>query len=330
LSIKRGKALFTFDSIIGNSSGLRECVENAKRAADFGARVILEGESGTGKEVFAQAIHSRSSRRDKAFVAVDCGAIPRELLESEIFGYEDGAFTGALRGGRPGRFEQAHQGVLFLDEIGNLPHDMQAKLLRVLQDSLVMRIGGRRATKADVQVIAATNRDLRKEIEAGNFREDLYYRLNVVHISIPPLRERREDIPLFVADFIERNRGRSRVRGMDADALRALCGYSWPGNVRQLYNVLERTIIFADGKRITVHMLPKVIFEKAGGSVRGVPVDEKIDDLNTVLARHVNNVHRRFGGNVKRTAEALKISRSTVYRVLRRAEDTDEETGGEE
>jgi transcriptional regulator with PAS, ATPase and Fis domain len=249
---------------------------------------------------------------------VDCGAIPRELLESEILGYESGAFTGALKGGRPGRFEQAHQGVLFLDEIGNLPHDMQAKLLRVLQDSLVMRIGGRRAIKADVQVIAATNRDLRKEVEAGNFREDLYYRLNVVHISIPPLRERREDIPLLVAYFIEGNRGRSRVRGMDDDALRALCGYSWPGNVRQLYNVLERTMIFADGKRISANMLPKIIFEKTDGSVRSVPVDEEIDDLNTVCARHVNDVYRHFDGNIKRTAEALKISRSTVYRMLKR------------
>jgi transcriptional regulator with PAS, ATPase and Fis domain len=317
--MKGGGTLFTFDSIIGTSSGLRDCVESAKRAADFGARVILEGESGTGKEVFAQAIHSRSGRRDNAFVAVDCGAIPRELLESEVFGYEDGAFTGALKGGRPGRFEQAHRGVLFLDEIGNLPHDMQAKLLRVLQDSLVMRIGGRRAIKADVQVIAATNRDLKKEVEAGNFREDLYYRLNVVHINIPPLRERPEDIPLLVADFIERNRGRSRVCGIDDDALRVLYGYSWPGNVRQLYNVLERTMIFTDGKRISVNMLPKIVFEKADGPVcGGAPGDERIDDLETVCARHVGDVYRRFDGNIKRTAETLKISRSTVYRMLRR------------
>jgi transcriptional regulator with PAS, ATPase and Fis domain len=316
---KEDEPLFTFDSIIGCSNGLKDCIENAKRAADYGARVILEGESGTGKEVFAQAIHNRSRRGDEAFVAVDCGAIPRELLESEIFGYEEGAFTGALKGGRAGRFEQAHQGTLFLDEIGNLPHDMQAKLLRVLQDSLVTRIGGQRAAKVDVQVIAATNRDLYKEIEAGKFREDLYYRLNVVHISIPPLRDRREDIPLLVDDFIRQNRQRTNIRTIDDGAMRALCGYSWPGNVRQLYNILERMMIFADGSCISMDMLPKVIFENADGYGQSDFGGSAIDDLGTVSARYVNNVYGRFGGNIKRTAEALRISRSTVYRMLRGA-----------
>jgi transcriptional regulator with PAS, ATPase and Fis domain len=314
-----GDPLFTFDSIIGVSVELRKCVENAKRAADYGARVLLRGESGTGKEVFAQAIHNRSSRCDESFVAVDCGAIPRELLESEIFGYEDGAFTGALKGGRVGRFEQAHRGTLFLDEIGNLPHEMQAKLLRVLNDSIVTRIGGQRATKVDVHIIAATNRDLRKEIEAGNFREDLYYRLNVVHIYIPPLRERREDIPLLIENFIRQNRRRTGIRTVDEDAMRALCGYSWPGNVRQLYNILERMMIFADGTRITMDMLPKIVFENAEGLDGGISGESAIDDLDTVSARYVNNVYGRFGGNIKRTAEALKISRSTVYRMLRGA-----------
>ncbi|MDR2163178.1 MAG: sigma 54-interacting transcriptional regulator [Clostridiales Family XIII bacterium] len=316
---KEGEPLRTFESIIGSSMELRKCVANAKRAADYGARVILEGESGTGKEVFAQAIHNRSSRCDEAFVAVDCGAIPRELLESEIFGYEDGAFTGALKGGRAGRFEQAHKGTLFLDEIGNLPYDMQAKLLRVLNDSLVTRIGGQKATKVDVHIIAATNRDLRKEIEAGHFREDLYYRLNVVHINIPPLRERREDIPLLVENFIRQNRQRTGIRTVDEDAMRALRGYSWPGNVRQLYNIFERMMIFADGTRITVDMLPKIVFENAEGFARGDMGESSIDDLDTVSARYVNNVYGRFGGNIKRTAEALKISRSTVYRMLRGA-----------
>jgi len=310
---------YTFDSIIGGSKELLGCIESAKRAADYGARVLLEGESGTGKEVFAQAIHNRSSRGDEAFVAVDCGAIPRELLESEIFGYEEGAFTGALKGGRPGKFEQAHRGTLFLDEIGNLPHDMQAKLLRVLQENLVTRIGGGQAMKVDVQIIAATNSDLLKEVEAGHFREDLYYRLNVVHISIPPLRERREDIPLLTQDFIAANKHKTSIRSVSEDAMRALCGYSWPGNVRQLYNILERMMIFADGPSIEVDMLPKNIFENADGFAHENFGEGAIDDLDTVSARYVYNVYGRFGGNIKRTAEALKISRSTVYRMLRSA-----------
>ncbi|MDR0596679.1 MAG: sigma 54-interacting transcriptional regulator [Clostridiales Family XIII bacterium] len=318
-AISREGDLFTFESIVGASTEILSRVDDAKRAADYGARVILEGESGTGKEVFAQAIHSRSARSDEPFVAVDCGAIPHELIESELFGYEEGAFTGAKKGGMEGKFEQAHNGTLFLDEIGNLPLDMQAKLLRVLQDSLVTRVGGRQPTRVDVQIIAASNLDLQKETEKGTFREDLYYRLNVVHINIPPLRDRREDIPFLVDEFISKNRARSSIRAVDESAMRAICNYSWPGNVRQLHNVLERILIFADGGRITVDMLPKNILENADDFAREDFRTDNIDDLGTVSARYVNNVYGRFGGNIKRTAEALNISRSTVYRMLRGA-----------
>jgi transcriptional regulator with PAS, ATPase and Fis domain len=311
--------LFTFDSITGASKEIQTCVANAKKAADYGARVILEGESGTGKEVFAQAIHSRSSRGDEPFVAVDCGAIPRELIESELFGYEEGAFTGALKGGRPGKFEQAHMGTLFLDEIGNLPHDMQAKLLRVLQDSMVTRIGAQGSVRVDVQIIAATNRDLYREIADGNFREDLFYRLSIVHIKLPSLRERKEDIPLLVNQYIKENRHKTSICSIDEDVMRALCNYSWPGNVRQLHNMLERMMIFAEGTRIMAGMLPKTILQNADSFAHEDIADAEIDDLSTVSVRYVNNVYRRFGGNIKRTAEALKISRSTVYRLLRGA-----------
>jgi PAS domain S-box-containing protein len=314
-----GDAVYTFDSIIGVSEAFRNCIDMARKAADYGARVILEGESGVGKELFAQAIHNRGARADGPFVAVDCGAIPRELLESELFGYEEGAFTGAGKGGRRGKFEQAHMGTLFLDEIGNLPMDMQAKLLRVLQDGIVTRLGGQKAVRADVQIIVATNLELLKEVEVNRFREDLYYRLNIVNIKIPALRERKEDIPLLVRHFIENLRGRTGVREIDEDALGALSNYSWPGNVRQLHNVIEQVIIFAEGTRIKESMLPDSILQEndnfriSNGDTGG------IDTLDTINARYTHNIYKRLGGNIKRTAEALGVSRSTVYRTLRSA-----------
>jgi PAS domain S-box-containing protein len=312
-----GEAVFTFDSIIGVSEAIRYCIDMAKKAADHGARVIIEGESGTGKEMFAQAIHNRSARADEPFVAVDCGAIPRELLESELFGYEEGAFTGARKGGRRGRFEQAHTGTLFLDEISNMPMDMQAKLLRVLQDGMVTRLGGQQAVKADVQIIAATNLELLKEVETGRFREDLYYRLNIVNIKVPPLRERRVDIPLLVNHFIENLRGRTGVKEIDEEAVGILSGYSWPGNVRQLHNVIEQIMVFVEGARIKASMLPSSVLQNVDSFRMGNGSTDGIDDLSTVSIRYAHNICERLGGNIKRTAEALGVSRSTVYKMLR-------------
>ncbi|MDR3365214.1 MAG: sigma 54-interacting transcriptional regulator [Clostridiales Family XIII bacterium] len=312
---------FTFESLIGKSKAFLECIDRAKKAADYGARVILEGESGTGKELFAQAIHNGGSRQDEPFIAIDCGAIPHELFESELFGFEEGAFTGAQKGGHIGKFEQAHYGTLFLDEIVNLPLDMQAKLLRVLQDSRIVRIGGHKSIRVDVQIIAATNVDLLEEVGKGNFREDLYYRLNVVHIKLPSLRERKEDIPILVNHFIQSNSLKSSIRSIDNAAMKIFCGYSWPGNIRQLNNILERIMLFAEGKRITADMLPQRILQNASSfQYENIYEEEKVADLNTVSVRYAKNVCRRFNGNIKRTAEALRVSRSTVYRLLKTEE----------
>jgi PAS domain S-box-containing protein len=312
-------AFFTFDSIIGKSGVLLECIELAKKVADHDARVIIEGESGTGKEIFAQAIHNRSSRSDGPFVAVDCGAIPRELLESEIFGYEEGAYTGARKGGHRGKFELAHRGTLFLDEISNMPLDMQVKLLRVLQDSRIVRIGGYNPIQVDVQVIAATNQDLANEVDAGTFREDLYYRLNVVHIKLPPLRERKDDIPLLVRRFIRHNHPERPEKAISEDAMNLICQYSWPGNIRQLYNILERMIVLSDGDTLTRELIPEKIVQSAENSVYTAFDMKSIDTLNVANAKYINNVLREFKGNIKRTAECLDISRATVYRILRNA-----------
>ncbi|MDR0875478.1 MAG: sigma 54-interacting transcriptional regulator [Clostridiales Family XIII bacterium] len=309
---------FTFDRIIGRSLTLRKCIEKAMKAADFSARVILEGESGTGKECFAQSIHNRSIRSDEPFIAVDCGALPRELLESELFGYEEGAFTGAQKGGHVGRFEQANNGTLFLDEIGNLPLDMQAKLLRVLQENSVVRIGGHKPIHIDVQIIAATNSDLLSEVEKGRFREDLYYRLNIVHIKVPPLRDRKEDIPLLVRDYIEKNKLKTSIRSIDSAAMEVLCKYGWPGNVRQLYNTLERMMVFAENDKITTNMLPKRVFADPGNLSPDILFAVEIDDLDTINTRYVQAVLDRLDGNITQTAETLGISRSKIYRIIKK------------
>jgi transcriptional regulator of acetoin/glycerol metabolism len=312
-------AFFTFDSLAGKSKVLLECIALAKKVADHEARVIIEGESGTGKEIIAQSIHNRGNRKDGPFVAVDCGAIPRELLESELFGYEEGAYTGARKGGHRGKFELAHRGTLFLDEIGNMPLDMQVKFLRVLQDNRVVRIGGYNPIQVDVHIIAATNQDLAREVESGVFREDLYYRLNVVHIKLPPLRERKEDIPLLTRRFIQNHRRGGPIREISEEAMRILCNYSWPGNIRQLYNILERMIVLADGSVLTKDLIPDEIAQAATNSIYTAFDTGEIDTLETANAKYVNNVLRTFGGNVKRTAECLDISRATVYRILRNA-----------
>src|SRR5205085_5749678 len=216
-----------------------------------------QAESGTGKELVATALHEKSSRRDRPFIKINCAAIPRELVEAELFGFEKGAFTGAVQS-KPGRFELADEGTLFLDEIGEIPIDMQVKLLRAIQESEFERVGGVKTTRVEVRLIAATSRDLTKEIAAGRFREDLYYRLNVVPIQLPPLRERRDDIPLLVEHFREKYNARLKkeVQRIEDDALAALSAYSWPGNIRELENVLERTILFAEGTTIRAADLP--------------------------------------------------------------------------
>ncbi|MCK6589238.1 MAG: sigma-54 dependent transcriptional regulator, partial [Polyangiaceae bacterium] len=237
--------------IIGESPPILEVYSILERVADTPTTVLITGESGTGKELVARALHENSSRRDRPFIKVNCAAIPKDLMESELFGYERGAFTGAV-GSKPGRFELASGGTLFLDEIGEIPNEMQVKLLRVLQESEFERVGGIKTIHVDVRLVAATNRDLKREIASGTFREDLYYRLNVVPIALPALRDRRSDIPHLIAYFIAKFNARLRknVDGVDPEAMERLSAYGWPGNIRELENVIERAVLFADGSRI--------------------------------------------------------------------------------
>ncbi len=251
--------------IIGQSSSILELYSVLDRVADTPTTVLITGESGTGKELVARALHESSSRHDKSFIKVNCAAIPKDLMESELFGYERGAFTGAV-GSKPGRFELASGGTLFLDEIGSIPVEMQVKLLRALQESEFERVGGVRTIRVDVRLIAATNSDLKKEIAQGSFREDLYYRLNVVPIRLPSLRERASDIPLLVMHFIHKfnTRLKKSIDGVEPAALARLIGYPWPGNIRELENVVERAVLFCDGDELRLSDLP--------AEVRGAPI----------------------------------------------------------
>ncbi|HEU4643480.1 MAG TPA: sigma-54 dependent transcriptional regulator [Gemmatimonadaceae bacterium] len=257
--------------LIGESEAIREVMVKIEQMAPVSSTVLIEGESGTGKELVARAIHRLSTRRAKPFIAVNIGALPETLLESELFGHEKGAFTGAAER-RIGRFELAHGGTLFLDEIGEAPLSTQVKLLRVLEQREVMRVGGSQPFRVDVRVVAATNRPLREQVEEGDFRSDLYYRLNVLTIYLPPLRERREDIPLLVRRFVQEFSAQHDrpFHGISADALQLLMEYSWPGNVRELRNLVESMVVLSPGHEITADDIPRQIRE--GGSARLLPV----------------------------------------------------------
>jgi DNA-binding NtrC family response regulator len=309
--------------IIGQSTGILELYAVLDRVADTPTTVLITGESGTGKELVARALHENSSRRDKPFIKVNCAAIPKDLMESELFGYERGAFTGAV-GSKPGRFELASGGTLFLDEIGSIPVEMQVKLLRALQESEFERVGGIRTIRVDVRLVAATNSDLKKEIGLGAFREDLYYRLNVVPIRLPALRERAQDIPLLTGHFIEKFNARLKktVIGIDAQALSLLCSYPWPGNIRELENVIERAVLFCDKTEIGIADIP--------AEIRGESLDRNLTPLPPVAAPPGSSdglkeqvkaamsrlerelIVRALGqthGNVTHAARLLKISR---------------------
>ncbi|TYP58567.1 sigma 54-interacting transcriptional regulator [Thermosediminibacter litoriperuensis] len=253
-------AMITFDEILGESDKIRKVKEIAKIAAKGNSTVLIRGESGTGKELFARSIHMASPRRDRPFVAVNCAAIPDTLLESELFGYEEGAFTGAKKGGKQGLFKYADKGTLFLDEIGELSTHLQVKLLRVLQEGKIRQVGGNEEIPVDVRIIAATNRNLEKLMRDGQFREDLYYRLNVIPIFIPPLRERKEDIPLLAMHLVKKlsQKMNKRVSNISPDAMKKLMEYDWPGNVRELSNVIERAMNLCDDEVIrTEHLILK-------------------------------------------------------------------------
>jgi DNA-binding NtrC family response regulator len=266
---KEGAARF---GIIGESPPILDVYTILQRVADTPTTVLITGESGTGKELVARALHENSSRRDKPFIKVNCAAIPKDLMESELFGYERGAFTGAV-GSKPGRFELASGGTLFLDEIGEIPNEMQVKLLRVLQESEFERVGGIKTIRVDVRLVAATNRDLKKEIAAGAFREDLFYRLNVVPIALPALRERKSDIHHLCRYFIAKFNARLKktIEGIEPEALERLAAYGWPGNIRELENVIERAVLFADGARIRQEDLAEELRDLGGEGHRRPP-----------------------------------------------------------
>jgi transcriptional regulator of acetoin/glycerol metabolism len=251
------RARLTFDNVVGETPALKEALRLARLAAHSNSTVLLHGETGTGKEIFAQSIHTSSVRADGPFVAVNCAAIPRELITTELFGYEGGSFTGADRQGRSGKFEQAHGGTLFLDEIGDMPLDLQTALLRAIETRTIVRVGGQRVIPVDVRIIAATHRDLREEAQRGNFRSDLFYRLNVLTIHIPTLRSRSDDLPLLVHHFLQRqSRTLGRSLTISPEAMEIIRSYSWPGNIRELENVLERVTYLMPGSTITPEDLP--------------------------------------------------------------------------
>jgi two-component system response regulator AtoC len=308
--------------MVAKSARMTELFRTIRKIAEFKTTVLVGGESGTGKELVARAIHRLSPRSDGAFVAVNCGAIPATLLESELFGHRKGAFTDATRD-RKGLFEEATGGTLFLDEIGELPLGLQVKLLRVLQEEEIRRLGDVQDVKVDVRVVAATARDLAAEVKRGAFREDLYYRLNVLSVHLPPLRDRREDIPLLVTHFVQRMNARMglEVTGASAEAMRLLIESEWPGNVRELENTIERAMVLTEGTQIDVDSLPDRLRQPAG-RVAETPAPLADGDLSIKRASRraeedlIRRALIRTGGNRTRAAELLEIShRALLYKI---------------
>ena len=306
--------------IIGNSKAMQGLLQLATKVAAVDSTVLILGESGVGKELVAKLIHGESKRRDGPFIKINCGAIPETLLESELFGYDKGAFTGANREGKPGLMELAHKGTLFLDEIAELPLNLQVKLLRVLQEQEIVRVGGVKPIKVDIRIITATNRDIEQMVEEGTFRRDLYYRLNVVPIPVPPLRERREDIPALVHHFLQRfSQKYSRSRQITTEAMELLFNYSWPGNVRELENIIERIVVTSDSSQITVDDLPAEL--QHGDRKTKKVVVNGIIPLKMATEAVEEQLLRRAMERYKSTykaARALGINQSTVVRKVQK------------
>jgi Nif-specific regulatory protein len=312
-----GDSALGFDDIIGKSHKVNKLKEDARRVAQTDSNLLLLGESGTGKGILAQAIHCASPRAKASFIQVNCGAIPETLLESELFGHEKGAYTGATTQ-KPGRFELANKGTIFLDEVGDTPLSLQVKLLHVIESRRFERLGGTKTIETDVRIIAATNQDLEKKMKKGEFREDLYYRLNVINISIPPLRERREDIPLLAEYFlkkysVEMNR---KIMGFSKEAIKCLTNYNWPGNIRELQNTIENIVVFAKNYIIQVNDIPtrihitsEQILEDYNGSLK--------ESQNKFKKRYITQVLKQTNGNRTEAAKRLKIQRTYLSRLVK-------------
>lgn len=299
-----------FSKLTGKSAAIQRTIQLAIKAAKSNATVLILGESGTGKELCARAIHETSSRKDQPFVPINCGAIPHALFESELFGYERGAFTGAAKEGKPGKIEIADGGTLFLDEIGELPLDMQVKLLRVLQENIVYRIGSSTGKKVNIRVVAATNSDLDRMMREERFRSDLFYRLNVIQITLPPLRERLEDIPELVRFFLNEFQAEYQTASLSVkeEALQALFQYDWPGNVRELRNVMERTSILSEKNEIGLEELRAIFPQKRAN-------DQKSNSL-TAEKKRIEQALKQTNGNKSAAARKLGISRVSLYKKL--------------
>jgi len=301
---------YDFENMIAKSSKMQGVIEVIKVVAKSNATILITGESGTGKELVARAIHSQSHRRNKPFVAVSCAALPESLLESELFGHEKGSFTGAYAQ-KKGKFEFANRGTLFLDEIGEMNANIQVHLLRVLEEKELTRVGGNKPIKVDGRVISATNKDLRRAISNGEFREDLYYRLNVVTIDLPPLRERKEDIPLLAQHFLNKFalENQKNIVGFSPEATKFLLDYDWPGNVRELENAIERAVILAKDNLVTIAELPQENLSLVDSA--------SMKNLKEVEKKHILNVIREADGNYSKAARILGISRMTLYNKVR-------------
>jgi transcriptional regulator with PAS, ATPase and Fis domain len=322
-------AVTRFEDLVGSSVAMREVFSVLERVAHTELTILVTGETGTGKELVSRALHARSRRSKGPFVVFDCGAVPRNLVESELFGHERGAFTGAVAP-RAGVFEQAHGGTIFVDELGELPLELQPTLLRVLEQREVRRVGDRRVRPVDVRVVAATNRDLRQLVEDGLFRQDLYYRLAVVEIPLPPLRSRREDFSLLVQHLLATAPFPHQVRGLSEEAAAVFDAWHWPGNVRELRNVLLRALPFSEGPLITLDALPDALRQSAtplpapsalGVSMPGAerPLREARDELmETFEKRYLEDVLDRAGGNLSKAARIAGVDRKTISRMLKR------------
>ena len=319
---------FSFDDLIGESAVVKKCVELARIASSTDSNTLIQGETGTGKEVFAQAVHNASRFADGPFLAVNCAALPRDLIESELFGYNEGAFTGASKNGRLGKFELASGGTLFLDEIGDIPIDVQSKLLRVLQERTIVCVGGDRSIPINCRLIAATSRDLNR-VNEGKFRDDLLYRLNVITVDVPALRDRIEDLPRFVDRFVEHwNQSLGKgVKGVAPEVLEKLVAYEWPGNVRELENVIEHAMALAGGEWIGTADIPNQIRLNVSGSDAGAdasgPVVLAQRNFEASVQRLYAEALRSENGDVPRAAQLLGMSRATFYRKLKKYEISD-------
>jgi Nif-specific regulatory protein len=303
-------------NMVGEGARIREVYQFIAKVAPTDSTVLINGESGTGKELVARAIHLNSPRANKSFVAINCAALTETLLESELFGHEKGAFTGAISQ-KQGKLEVAERGTVFLDEIGELAPTLQAKLLRVLQEREFERLGGTRPIKVDLRIITATNRNLEEAIKSGAFRQDLYYRLNVVSLTMPPLRERREDIPLLARYFAAEcgKKSRRRVKGISAEACRCLARYDWPGNVRELENTIERAVVLGSTELILPEDLPEAVLQKA--PVTDIPVTKFYEALKELKKGLVLEAVERAGGNHTKAAESLGIHPNNLHRLIR-------------